>query len=140
MVGERFRRYAFGMLALPLVVGSARRIAALDRERSFGQLIVDLRDAGRRPLPHWLARPNRLAETVERLLPLLPPRHYGSCLRRSLVLLDLWTRCGLRPTLHLGFDISTPERRGHAWLTATTADGRLLQVSGPLDTRPAFEL
>jgi hypothetical protein len=39
-------------------------------------------------------------------------------MKRSLLLLDLWSRCGLRPRLHLGLrGGGYPGRRGHAWLT-----------------------
>jgi hypothetical protein len=130
----------FFLAAAPWVVAAAWRLARRDRAVGFGRLVEAQRQGGVRPLPSWLARPEWLAGTLERLLPLLPPRRYGPCLKRALVLLELWTRCGLAPTLHLGFDLRSPERHGHAWLTATAADGRRLQVSGPLATVPAFEL
>jgi len=138
MIGQRMRRYLFAFAALPSVVASGRRIAAADRASGFKGMLESLRAGGDRRLPRWLARPEELAYAVERVLPLLPPRRYGPCLRRSLVLLDLWKRCGLEPSLHLGFNLSSPDRRGHAWLTAETADGRRLEASGPLDTQPAF--
>jgi hypothetical protein len=49
-----------------------------------------------------LARPAWLDGAAARLLPLLPPRRVGRCLKRSLILLDLWSRCGLEPRLHVG--------------------------------------
>ena len=134
------RKVVFAAAATPLVVATALRIARLERRLGLGDLLSELRVRGRRPLPRWLARPEWLAGTVERLLPALPPRDCGICLRRGLILLELWTRCGLEPTLHLGFRLQAPERDGHAWLTARASDGSPLQVSGPNGTEPAFEL
>jgi hypothetical protein len=130
----------FAAAATPLVVATALGVARRHRRLALGPLLVELRARGRRPLPRALARPEWLAGTVERLLPLLPPRALGPCLRRSLILLELWSRCGLEPRLHLGFRLESPERDGHAWLSATGADGADLRVSGPHGTRPAFEL
>jgi hypothetical protein len=135
---ERLRILAFALVAGPTVVACAWRIASSARRLGFDALLAGLRARSAHPLPSWLARPERLAETVEKLLPVLPPRSYGLCLRRSLILLELWSRCGLK--LHLGFRLTSPDRAGHAWITATAKDGRRLQASGPLDTVPAFEL
>lgn len=137
---EKLRRGGFALLATPLVVATGWRIARLDRRLGFESLLARLRAGSERPLPRWLARPEALAETVEKLLGVLPPRRYGVCLRRALVLFGLWSRCGLRPTLHLGFRLQAPERDGHAWLTARARDGSPLQVSGPLDFAPTFEV
>ena len=136
----RARRGAFILLATPLVLATGRRVARLEATLPFGELIAALRARRARPLPGWLSKPAGLAETVEKLLAVLPPQRCGVCLRRALVLLDLWSRCGLEPALHLGFRPQAPERDGHAWLTATTPGGELLQVSGPRDYEPAFEL
>lgn len=68
---------------------------------------------------------------VSRLFRFLPPRRMGPCMKRSLLLLRLWSRCGLEPTLHLG--VARGGERGfraHAWLTAETDDGPLLAGSG----------
>jgi hypothetical protein len=134
-----WRKAAFFLAAAPVVVATSRRVALLEREMGLGRLLDRLREPDR-PLPARLARPEWLAGTVERLLPLLPPRHCGPCLRRSLILLELWTRCGLEPRLHLGFRLQSPDRNGHAWLTAVGADGGVLRASGPNGTEPAFEL
>jgi hypothetical protein len=130
----------FAIRAVPLVAVTAWRVARLERRLGFGDLLAELRARGRRPLPARLARPEWLAGTVERLLFALPPRRCGPCLRRGLILLELWSRCGLEPKLHLGFDLRAPERHGHAWLSAIAADGSVLQASGPQGTEPAFEL
>jgi hypothetical protein len=130
----------FATAAAPAVIASAVRVARLERSRGLGALVGEIRRGGRPPLPRALARPVWLAGTVERLLPVLPPYGYGPCMRRALVLLDLWTRCGLEPTLHLGFRLRSVERDGHAWITARGADGSVVQASGPNGTDPAFEL
>jgi hypothetical protein len=134
------RKIGFALAATPLVLATGWRVARLERRLGLGALIDELRGARRRPLPAWLARPEWLAGTLERLLGVVPPRRYGRCLRRALILLELWSRCGLEPTIHLGFRLRTPERDGHAWITATAADGSRLQASGPLDSEPAFQL
>lgn len=139
-VSERFRRTGFDLLVAPLVVVTGWRVARLDRRIGFEALLASLRDSGQRPLPGWLARPEALAGAVERWLEVAPPRRYGRCLRRALLLLGLWSRCGLRPKLHIGFRADRPDRRGHAWVTAEGADGARFAASGPLDDAPVFEL
>lgn len=120
------KELAFALVAWPLVVR-----AALRARRHVGRLPLDeaverLRSVP--PLPSWLRRPRPLAALSDRLLPFLPPYGYGPCYRRSLLLLDLWGRCGLEPTLHLGVQpgqgasLTAPasERELHAWVTAGT--------------------
>ena len=140
MTSETLRRAGFALRAAPLVWATGARVARRDREVGFGALVAELRRARERPLAPRLANPAWLAGTLELLLPLVPPYRYGACLRRALVLLELWSRCGLEPTLHLGFRPERAPRDGHAWLTATAPDGARFQVSGPLGTQPAFEL
>ena len=137
---DRVRRGAFILLAAPVVLATGRRVARLEATLPFGELIVALRARRASPLPRWLANPAGLAETVEKLLAVLPPQRCGVCLRRALVLIELWSRCGLAPTLHLGFRLEAPRRDGHAWLTAFSPEGAELRVSGPLDSLPTFEL
>lgn len=134
-----FAKALFAIAATPAVLAAGWRVARLERRHSLGALVAEIRRA-RKPLPRWLARPVWLAGTVERLLPVLPPYGYGPCLRRGLVLLDLWSRCGLAPTLHLGFRLDGATRDGHAWISAEGADGERHQASGPNGTQPAFEL
>ncbi len=38
-------------------------------------------------------------------------------MKRSLFLLDLWSRAGLAPSLHIGLRRSDSDRGGHAWIT-----------------------
>ena len=64
-----------------------------------------------------------LAEGVlERLLPILPPWGAGRCVKRSLMQLDLWSRAGRDPRLHLGIFEGAQSHEGHAWVTT---DGRI---------------
>ncbi len=55
---------------------------------------------------------------LERLLPVLPPWRTGRCVKRSLMLLDLWSRAGLTPRFHLGFLEAREGRTGHAWVSS----------------------
>jgi len=115
----KLARAGFLLLALPAVVRGAARVTWLARRLPLDELAVRLRTTRRFALPA-LARPAWLLATVDRLLPLLPPRDCGRCLKRSLLLLDLWSRCGLQPRLHLGAPLVRAGGRheGHAWVTA----------------------
>lgn len=111
-------RAGFFVLALPAVVRASLRVAWLQRRLPLDELAARLRSTPRFALPR-LAHPEWLLASLDRLLPLLPPRGYGRCLKRSLLLLDLWSRCGLRPRLHLAAPRARAggEREGHAWVT-----------------------
>ena len=103
------------MLAIPAVLRAGARLVR-HRDRPFDELAHRMRQA--RPFRRrWFRHPRYLAATVARLEPLLPPRGYGPCFKRSLLLLDLWTRCGLQPTLHLGAIRDRKDRHFHAWVT-----------------------
>lgn len=109
-----------GVLRKPLagvaVVGAAVRLAWLLRSRPLSELPERLRAV--RPLPRPLRDPRLLAAGVDRLLPWLPPWGAGRCLKRSLLLLDLWSRCGIQPRLHLGVRrLAAGGWEGHAWLS-----------------------
>ncbi len=112
------------LVAALLAVAASRRLTReLDR-RAFDDLIAWLRCG--RPLRGRLADPTVHLRVVGRLNRWLPPRRMGPCLRRSLVLLHLWSRCGLEPVLHLGFASRGDDRwQGHAWLTARRAGDEL---------------
>ena len=101
----------------------------------FDRLVEELRKG--RPFEHALADPDLHLRVVCRLLPLLPPRPMGRCMKRSLLLLDLWSRCGLEPCLHLGVAPLGEGLLGHAWLTAE-ADGRVLRAGSSQGQREAF--
>jgi hypothetical protein len=124
---RRLAKAAFFVAALPLVARASLRLAWLERRMPLESLVSRLR-ATRSPALHPLARPERLLAVVDRLLPLLPPWRYGACLKRSLLLLDLWSRCGLQPRLHLGVRREGEGvHRGHAWVTV--ADPRAVTVA-----------
>jgi hypothetical protein len=121
-----WRKAAFALTALPRVVASALRVARLARRTPLRNLPQRLRavPATRAAHPAWLDG------VAVRLLPALPPYGYGRCLKRSLLLLDLWSRCGLEPRLHLG--VRRPGQdplEGHAWVT--TGDPALDRRTGP---------
>lgn len=98
-----------------VVLVTALRVTVLWRRLPLDEAVARLR-RGRR-LPEALARPELVAQVVRRLAPLLPPFGIGVCLRRSLLLVHLWSRCGLHPRLQLGLAAAgAPRRRGHAWL------------------------
>lgn len=106
-------RYA---LVTGAVIATARQLA-----RRFDQEPLDRTLAELRALPPFrasLADPTSHLRVVNRLLPLLPPHCMGRCLKRSLLLLALWSRCGLEVALHLGFrPASQGPWEGHAWIT-----------------------
>ncbi len=102
-------------------VGAALLLARLERGHAFDQTVERLRRG--RAFPPTLADPEVHLRVVSRLSPWLPPRGMGGCLKRSLLLLHLWTRCGLEPKLHIGVQGAVCDGfRGHAWLTATNGD------------------
>ncbi len=114
---SRPARVVFFALAAPAIARAAVRCAWLERRLPLDELVERLRTT--RPFGlRWLVHPPWLLASLERVLPLLPPRRYGVCLKRSLLLLDLWSRCGLRPRLHLGVQPAGEGRHsGHAWVT-----------------------
>ncbi len=108
-------KVAFFVVALPAVLRATSRLHR-HRDRPFDQLAHQMRQ-----VPTFrrkrLRNPRYLAATVARLAPILPPRGYGPCFKRSLLLLDLWARCNLEPTLHLGAVSDRKDRHFHAWVT-----------------------
>ena len=127
-------RAGFFLLALPAIVRAAARVAWLQRRLPLDELVVRLRAAPRFVLP-LSGRPEWLLASLDRCLPLLPPRGYGRCLKRSLLLLDLWSRCGLHPRLHLGVPLERAAGRheGHAWITVEPPE-ELRAAALPLGT------
>lgn len=115
-------RAVFFLIALPAVARAACRCAWLERRLPLDELVARLRAV--RPFTlATLSRPRWLLATLDLVLPILPPRRYGRCLKRSLLLLDLWARCGLRPRLHLGVRREEAEgpHEAHAWVTVDEA-------------------
>ena len=112
---------AFFVAALPAVLWAALRLAWLDRRCSLLELADRLRAV--RPWSRsYLGNPRYLDGSVSRLLSLLPPRRFGPCLKRSFLLLDLWSRCGLEPRIHIGTLKSDGGLQFHAWVSAPGAD------------------
>ncbi len=111
---EAGRKALFFALALPFVVRAAVRFCR-HRHRRLDELVRRLRRAAPFRLG-YLQNPRYLAGAVDRILALGSRR--GRCWRRSLLLLDLWSRCGLEPQLCLGVARSANERQLHAWVTA----------------------
>ena len=105
-------------LAFFAVLRAAARVLALERDLPLPELVARLR----RTRPDFLAGidPRLVLGVAEALLPFLPPYGAGRCVKRSLLLLDLWSRAGLAPSFHLGIRAAT--RSGHAWIT-TSAGG-----------------
>ena len=101
---------------------AAMMVTRLERGSRYEELVERLR--GGPSFPSGETDPMVYVRVVGRLLPLLPPWGMGRCLKRSLVLLHLWSRCGLTPALHLGIRKTEPDAvEGHAWLTLDKSDG-----------------
>lgn len=115
---HRPQRVVFALLALPAIARAVVRLVWLERRLPLETLVTRMRTTGRFRVV-GLARPEWLLATVDRLLPVLPPWRYGPCLKRSLLLLDLWSRCGLYPRFHLGVRREDERGRyqGHAWVS-----------------------
>jgi hypothetical protein len=113
----------FVRAAAPLA-RAALRASWYERRLPLEELTRRLRDVGRWRRGARIADPHWLLASLDRTLVFLPPWRYGRCLRRSLLLLDLWGRCGLEPKLHLGVRRAGESRyEGHAWVTTTLASG-----------------
>ena len=112
---ETLGKGVFFFAALPALFRAAGRVAHGSRRLPLDVQVERLRDTSPFRI-RWLARPRYLAGCVDRLLRLLPPRDHGICFRRSLHLLDLWSRCGLEPELRLGIQGDQELREGHAWV------------------------
>ena len=120
--GEPLRRLRLAVA----VAAAAFRIAVRERRCRFDVLVPLLRQG--QPLAQPLQDPVALARFVRRLIPYLPPFGMGRCLKRSLLLLHLWSRCGLAPVLHIGVAGVGGPRRAHAWLTVE--DPALVDLAG----------
>lgn len=90
----------------------------------FDETVARLRRG--KPIRRPLADPRLHLRVVERLLGALPPYRMGPCMKRSLLLLHVWSRCGLEPVLHLGVARGRGGGlRAHAWLSAGSGEARL---------------
>ena len=113
---------AFFVVALPAMMRAALRLARLNRRCGLQELADRLR-----AVEPWgksyLANPRYLDAAVSRLVGVLPPRGFGPCIKRSFLLLDLWSRCGLEPRIHIGTEKrGDGERHFHAWVTVPGSD------------------
>jgi hypothetical protein len=101
----------------------------------FDRLVEELRKGER--FGAALADPDLHLRVVFRLSPVLPPWRMGRCMKRSLLLVNLWSRCGLAPCLHLGLPPLGEGLLGHAWLTAES-EGRVLWAGSSQGQREGF--
>lgn len=108
------RDLAAAVAAVPAVVAAAVRVAYLYPRRGLDRLTDELRAGPRSGSPRQL---RARTAVLDRLLPVLPPRAMGRCLKRSLVLLRLASRLGYRPVLHIAVGEGGSAPAGHAWLT-----------------------
>jgi hypothetical protein len=113
-------RLAFLPVAVALTIVASLRASRIWPRLAVDEAVERLRTT--RQLPQYLRRPQDLELVVFRLSRWLPPRGLRACLKRSLLLLDVWSRCGLRPELHLGVSGDGQSRSGHAWVTADSID------------------
>ena len=113
---ELSTKAVFFVAALPVVLRAALRLALLNKRYDLRQLADRLR-----AVQVWngsfLANPRYLDASVSRLVKVLPPPGFGPCIKRSYLLLDLWSRCGLEPRIHIGTRKEDGEHRFHAWVT-----------------------
>lgn len=125
-------------LAVPAVLSASIKVARMEQKLPFDRLVESLR-SGRGMLDR-LGSPRSQARVALRLVRVLPPWGMGPCLKRSLILLQLWTARGVEVRLHLGvrrLDQGRPE--GHAWLS--TEDPELNRLGGaPSGAVEAIEL
>ncbi len=98
-----------------MVAFAALRVNWFCRSLPLDRLIERIRRVP--TLPESLRRPEDFKALVNRWYRWLPPRGFRPCLKRSYLLLDLWSRCGLEPEFHLGIRTGESTRDGHAWLT-----------------------
>jgi len=107
------KRPLAALRSLAAIARAAVRVSFYERRRSLPELVTHLRSTPR----NGSCDPRLALAVLERLLPVLPPYGAGRCVKRSLFLLDLWSRAGLAPSLHLGLRGAAGDRGGHAWIT-----------------------
>lgn len=111
------KKALFAALALPALLRASIRLNILDRRHPLDEVARRMANVGSWRLP-VLCNPRYLEACVQRFAGPLPPRRFGPCLKRSYLLLDLWSRCGLRPRIHLGAAAADDGGRNfHAWIT-----------------------
>jgi hypothetical protein len=123
------RKRIRALLSLAAIARAAVRVSFYHRRRALLELIACLRTTPR----GWYCDPRLDVAVLERLLPVLPPFGAGRCIKRSLFLLDLWSRAGLAPSFHLGLRGSEQNRAGHAWVSTKEAAFATHQPSDVLE-------
>jgi len=126
-------RHHLGDLAfLPLVALAALRVTRLYPRLPLDGVVTRLGTVS--VLPRPLRDPHRIQKVVNHWLPWLPPRGLRTCLRRSLILVDLWSRCGLPVDLHLGMQPGDTGLTGHAWVGTPGSCGETARGCIPVVT------
>jgi len=114
---DRLRKALFAIVALPVLARASLRLIRLDRYHDLEELAERMARV-RSWRNTWLSNPRYLDACVQRFASRLPPLCFGPCLKRSLLLLDLWSRCGLSPRIHLGAAKSDDGAHSfHAWVS-----------------------
>lgn len=96
-----------------IVLRAALRVAWLEPASDLDSLVERLRNVPRSRLAFEVALADGI---IERVLFLAPPWRAGRCVKRSLIQLDVWSRAGGAPRLHLGV-LDTSGRGGHVWVS-----------------------
>ncbi len=122
-MGELSTKAAFFVVALPAVARASLRLCRLNKRCDLRQMADRLRSVERWD-GSFLANPRYLDASVSRLVSLLPPRRFGPCIKRCLLLLDLWSRCGLEPRIHVGTRKLDGEHHFHAWVSVSGCDSQ----------------
>jgi hypothetical protein len=125
------RRPLAALRCLAAVARAAARVSFHERRRSLPELVTRLRAAPR----DRACDPLLSLAVLERLLPVLPPYGAGRCVKRSLFLLDLWSRAGLAPSHQMGLRGTASDRGGHAWITTRESE---FETYRPPDVVEAF--
>lgn len=105
-------------MSVALVVRAAARVVWYEPRCDLRELVERLRTT---PPPRWCFDASLADGIIERLLPVLPPWGAGRCVKRSLVQLDVWSRAGRSPRLHLGLFEGAHTRAGHVWVSTDGA-------------------
>jgi hypothetical protein len=119
--------------ALAAILRAAIRVGYLEPRTSLPGLVTRLRDTNPERTSGLLAASLRIdpalsLRLLEAMLPILPPFGAGRCLKRSLLLLDLWSRAGLAPSFRLGVRRDGGTGGGHAWVETDRADFRTFRA------------
>jgi len=102
------------IVATVAVIFAGFRVARIEKNSRFDEMIEYLRAHP----PMIRCDPRAAGLVIGRLLRWITPRRMGSCMKRSLILLHLWSGEGIEARLHLGVISGSAEQaKGHAWLS-----------------------